>query len=272
MSTFGAILADTAPASARRWTAVGFWVLFLALVAAAWTVLLAATLDVGGSIFAGPIGWFVAVCRSGGVLPDAVGLAAMWGVMTVAMMGPVALPYLVTFARLGRAGGRTPGGIDLAALAAGYLAVWGGFAVVAAMLQHEAGSGLLLDPEGRIESAWLVAGLLALAAGYQLSGFKTACLVRCRAPFTYFLAHWRSGRRGAFAMGMRQGAVCLACCWALMLLMFVGGVMNVLWMAGATILMLVERFPDSGNRLRNAVAVGLLAGALVASLRGVGVL
>ncbi|WP_318338449.1 DUF2182 domain-containing protein [Defluviimonas sp. D31] len=204
-----------------------------------------------GRNLAGPAGWnlrYVAL------------MALMWWAMMIAMMLPSALPMILIHARV-VARGRARGHAMRAApgwFAAGYLAVWLGFSVAAALLQLglvEAGliSGMMLWSESR----WLSAGLLVLAAGYQVSGLKYRCLVECRSPMEFLARHWRDGAWGAFSMGFRHGAFCLGCCWPLMLLLFVGGVMNLFWIAALALLVLVEKLAGPG------VAVGRITGGLL---------
>ena len=229
----------------RRW----FWAAFALAVVACWLALLAMGHGPAGSE----------------AQPPAV-LWSMWMLMAVAMMGPVAMPYLATYRRLGAACGRQPSQAATLALAGGYLAVWLVYAVLAAGLQSQLQAGGLVDGTGLLRSPWLAALLLALAALWQWTAWKRACLLRCREPWRFFLAEWRDGVAGGFRMGVRQGLVCAACCWALMLLAFVGGAMNVLWMAALTVLMLAERWPGSGERLRRGLGAGLAAGALAVVL------
>lgn len=258
-------------AATRRgyWRPAAFWAGFIALVAASWLALLVMTLQPIPQ--AGIVAFLLSLCATASGLPGYLALASMWGLMTLAMMGPVAIPYLTAYASLGQAGGHQPPSIHLWCLAAGYLSVWAAYALAAAGLQFALVAGASLDADGRLVPA-AAAVLLAVAAMYQISPLKTACLVRCQSPFSYFLASWRPGALGAAAMGARQGAVCAACCWALMLLAFVAGVMNVAWMAGVTALMLLERMEDPYGTLRRFMAALLAAGALAGLLRALEVL
>jgi predicted metal-binding membrane protein len=192
----------------------------------------------------------------------------MWSVMMVAMMLPVASPMILTFNRVYRRRILT----DSAAAAptslfvGGYLAVWTGFSVIAASGQwalHE--NGMLDSAMGRA-APLLGASLLVLAGGFQWTPLKRACLAKCRTPLTFLLTEWREGWRGAFAMGLRHGAFCLGCCWALMLLMFVGGVMSLAWMGGLAIYMLAEKLIPAGESFSRAAGVVLIAaGAALAA-------
>ncbi|MBT8412549.1 MAG: DUF2182 domain-containing protein [Octadecabacter sp.] len=196
--------------------------------------------------------------------PDAAGfarMALMWALMSAAMMAPTALPALATYDELADTGAET----RFAALVGGYLSIWLGFSVLAAGAQMFLFRAGLLDPLGSSASAALSAGLLALAGAYQFTTLKEACLSKCRAPMMFFLQHWDEG---PWRNGLRLGAVCLGCCWALMLLAFVGGVMNLAFMGLATLLMVFEKLPEIGRWLTRPLGAALLAGAALVALNG----
>ena len=191
------------------------------------------------------------------VKPDLAGfgrLALMWILMSTAMMLPTAVPALAVYDDIGHAGART----DFTALAAGFLAVWAGFSLVAAGLQMALSRQGLLSDFGDSRSTWLSATLLAAAGAYQFSALKAACLSKCRTPIAFFLQHWDDG---AFRLGLRLGASCLGCCWALMLLAFVGGVMSLAFMGAATFIMIIEKLPEIGRWVSRPLGIGLLCGA-----------
>lgn len=199
------------------------------------------------------------------VTPDAAGfsrLVLMWSLMSAAMMAPTALPALATYEDLGRAGGN----VRFGALVGGYLAVWFCFSVIAAAAQMVLFQLELVTPYGDSRSAFLSAALLALAGGYQFSRLKEACLSKCRQPLTFFMTHWD---KGAWRNGLRLGAVCLGCCWALMLLAFVGGVMNLAFMGLAAALMVLEKLPDIGRYLTRPLGVALIAAAVATGLSAI---
>lgn len=234
------------------------WLGLYLVILTAWSVLYAmaipADLRTLGSVYGPEL--LAALCVA---TPDAAGfggLVAMWAVMAAAMMAPSALPALATYDDLATTGAPT----RLGGLVAGYLAVWGGFAVLAAAAQLTFFSAGVLDAFGASTSPLLSAGLLALAGGWQFTTFKEACLSKCRAPLMFFLAHWGEG---AFRNGLRLGAICLGCCWALMLLGFVGGVMNLAFMGIAMILMTLEKLPGIGRWLTRPLGVVLLGAAAV---------
>jgi predicted metal-binding membrane protein len=189
----------------------------------------------------------------------------MWAVMMVGMMVPSAAPMILLYTRLVRR--ERSRGRPLASVGTffvGYIAVWTGFSLAATALQWVLERLALLSPMMVSSSAWL-GGLLLIAAGvYQLSPAKQACLQHCRSPLEFLSTRWRPGARGAFAMGLEHGAFCVGCCWVLMALLFVGGVMNLLWVAAITLFVLIEKVAPWGA-LTGRVASALLcvAGLLV---------
>ena len=191
------------------------------------------------------------------VTPDAAGLVrmiVMWALMSAAMMAPTALPAMATYDDLSHTAPDTRFGH----LLAGYLAVWFGFSVLAAFAQMGLFSVGALNGLGESVSGGLSAALLAVAGLYQFSPVKDACLSKCRYPLTFFIQHWEEG---PWRNGLRLGLVCLGCCWALMLLAFVGGVMNLAFMGLATVLMVLEKLPDLGRLVTRPLGVALLVAA-----------
>lgn len=166
----------------------------------------------------------------------------MWSVMMIAMMLPTATPMMLSFTRLQHQREATAKAIRLTAwFSAGYLGTWIVFSVAAAFAQWALySSNLMTSTMG--SATPLLAGAILVAAGlFQRSGLKEACLSKCRSPLNFLLDEWRPGSRGALVMGLRHGLFCVGCCWVLMLLMFVGGVMNLTWMAAITIYVLLEK-------------------------------
>lgn len=179
----------------------------------------------------------------------------MWWVMMAAMMLPATAPLLLLFGRTVRRGQRlgqiAAGPVPAGWMLAGYLIVWLGFAALAAGLQIVlSATGLISGMMLWSQSRWLSAGLLGLAALFQLSPLKRTCLEACRQPVAYLSRHWQTGNLGALRMGLRHGLDCLGCCWGLMLLLFVGGVMNLLWIAALGGLVLIERLAPFGAHTR----------------------
>jgi len=196
-------------------------------------------------------------------------VASMWAVMMAAMMLPSAAPMILlyaTVARRRRARGEVVAATGVFALA--YLAVWAAFSVGAAALQWGLDAAALLSPMMATTSV-AVAGLVLVAAGaYQFTPLKQACLRQCRSPLDFVLGHWREGARGAFVMGGRHGLFCLGCCWMLMLVLFVGGVMNLLWIGGIALLVLAEKTAPGNRWLSGFAGAGLCVwgGATLLSL------
>jgi predicted metal-binding membrane protein len=192
-------------------------------------------------------------------------MLVMWWVMMIAMMIPSAAPMILLYARVfrqGQARGQISGAlVPTASFAAGYLVCWLGFSALATALQFALEQiGLVHGMWMWSTSRWLTAALLIVAGIFQLTWLKSACLEHCRAPASFLAEHWRSGRGGAFRLGLVHGAYCLGCCWALMLLLFAAGIMNLVWIAGLAILVLVEKLAPFGGRLAPITAT-LLIGA-----------
>lgn len=184
---------------------------------------------------------------------------AMWAVMMAAMMLPSAAPMILLFgiiAHRRRAAGDTPADVGLFGI--GYVTVWASVSVVAVALQFGLDHGALLSPMMNTTSTAVAAAVLIGAGAYQWTPFKQACLRRCRSPLDFLLTEWREGRRGAFVMGMRHGGYCLGCCWVLMLLLFVGGIMNIVWIAGITLFVLVEKLAPAGHWIGQGAGVALV--------------
>jgi predicted metal-binding membrane protein len=186
---------------------------------------------------------------------------AMWAVMMAGMMLPSASPMLLLYSATARRGSQ-PGSavVRVTAMAIGYLLVWVLFSAGATLLQGIASRLLLVTP--MMETATpLAAGILLIAAGaYQFTPLKMACLRACRSPLSFVMQRWRSGTLGAFRMGVDHGRYCLGCCWALMLLLFAGGVMNLWVIAALTVFVLVEKLAPFGvhsGRLAGVALIGL---------------
>lgn len=232
------------------------WLALYGGILVAWTALyvmaLPADLREAGAIYGAE--FLRSLCI---VSPDAAGyagLVAMWLLMSAAMMAPTVLPALATYDELG-ARAQTRFG----ALVGGYLLVWGGFSVLAAGVQMALTQAGALTIFGDSRSAALSGGLLILAGLYQFSALKEACLSKCRAPLTFFMQHWGEG---AFRNGVRLGVVCLGCCWALMGLAFVGGVMNLAFMGIATLVMALEKLTWIGAVITRPLGGLLIAGGI----------
>ena len=185
-------------------------------------------------------------------------LFLMWAEMMVAMMIPSAAPMILTFAMVNRKRREqkqpfVPTGIFLL----GYLAVWTGFSVLAAVAQWILHALALLSPMMVSTSPLLGGGLLMVAGVFQWTPLKSACLTHCRSPLSFLMTDWGEGKWGAFFMGLKHGAYCTGCCWFLMALLFVAGVMNVWWIAIIALFVLLEKVVPEG------LVVGKVAGVLL---------
>lgn len=188
----------------------------------------------------------------------------MWWLMMIAMMTPSAAPMILLYARATRhaqgSGRLQQGAVPTAIFAGGYLLAWLGFSMIAAVLMWTLErSGAVSAMSMASASAALSAAILMLAGAYQLSPWKHICLRHCRAPAEFLSRHWRPGASGALLMGLRHGAFCVGCCWMLMALLFVGGVMNVVWIAVLTVFVLLEKVAPVGPWFARAVGIILLA-------------
>lgn len=204
-----------------------------------------------------------------GAAPEPAGFwltVAMWWTMMVAMMSPSAAPAVLLYARVARhSASAQPAASSIGpngAFLAGYLAVWLTFSLAAAFLQGALQSRGLLSPAilGS-QSRWLSAAVLAAAGVYQLSPAKQLCLTQCRTPAAFFTRHWRPGVVGAVRLGALHGAYCVGCCWVLMALLFVGGVMNMAWVAALTLLVMAEKLLPRGAWVARASGLALIAWA-----------
>jgi len=193
---------------------------------------------------------------------------AMWAVMMVAMMVPTAAPMTLLYAAVARKAAAQHSPLaPTSVFVTGYIAMWTMFSLVATIAQHALDQAALLSPMMVSTSAGFGAALLIAAGIYQLTPFKNACLRNCRAPAHFLSQYWRTGNLGAFRMGLRLGAYCVGCCWILMGLLFVGGVMNLLWIAAIAIFVLLEKtipFGEVGGRIAGAAMI--LVGALSLAL------
>jgi predicted metal-binding membrane protein len=191
-------------------------------------------------------------------------MIAMWWIMMIAMMTPSATPTILLYARVHRhavAQGRVQDKLaPTGAFAAGYLLVWLGFAVAAATLHWALERAGLVSPIMMMgsRSRWLSGAVLIAAGLYQLSPLKNICLAHCRTPTSFLSRHWRPHALGALRLGAMHGASCVCCCWMLMALLFVGGVMNLSWIAALAVLVLIEKALPPGQWVGRGVGVALI--------------
>jgi len=174
----------------------------------------------------------------------------MWVLMTLVMMSTTSVPVLQSLRSI------TQNATQLIwwAFVLGYSVIWFGFATGASSLQLVIGEINLLDAHTGLNKS-LSAGLLITAGLYQFSSLKQRCQSECLAPMQFFLRHWRDGVSGGLKMGLRHGVTCVGCCWALMLLAFVGGLTNIWFMVLSAAVMAVEKFPVIGRRLTTPLGV-----------------
>jgi predicted metal-binding membrane protein len=180
---------------------------------------------------------------------DLVLVFLMWAVMMVAMMVPAASPVILLFAELNRRRNEHQGTfVSTGEFLLGYLTAWTGFSVFATLAQWGLLTAALVSPMMESTSKALGGGLLLGAGLFQFSPLKKACLTHCRSPMGFLATEWRDGFGGAFRMGLKHGCYCLGCCWALMVILFAFGVMNLLWVASISAFVLLEKIA-SGNQL-----------------------
>jgi predicted metal-binding membrane protein len=190
----------------------------------------------------------------------------MWVVMMLGMMLPSAAPAILLYATVMRSSAQTEAPVARTyAFAGGYLLAWTGFSLVATLLQWALAEAGLLSMMMQTANPVFGAALLVTAGIYQWTPLKKKCLTQCRGPAAFLTQHFRPGIRGALALGAHHGLYCVGCCWALMLLLFFGGVMNLLWIAAITIFVLLEKLAPRGAQ------GGRLSGALLVAA-GVGLL
>jgi predicted metal-binding membrane protein len=245
-------MSGPAMASRERWI-IGGALSAIAIAAWVWMIREARDLSVTGvcECLGMPMG-------GGGSGSSLVPLFLMWAGMMVAMMLPSAAPMILTFAAVSRNRRQQERPyVPVTIFVAGYVAIWTAFSVMAAVAQWLLHRQALLSPAMSSTSAWL-GGFLLLAAGiFQFTPLKHACLTQCRAPFEFIMTRWREGRGGAFRMGIEHGLFCTGCCWALMGLLFVAGVMNILWIAALSLVVGVEKLLPRGFWLSSATGAGL---------------
>ena len=188
----------------------------------------------------------------------------MWSVMMVGMMLPSVAPMVLIYATAARKAKDQGAPIaSTGVFTVGYLIIWVVFSFLATLSQWGLDEAALLSPMMVSNSPWMGAGLLIVAGIYQWLPVKDACLKQCRSPFQFISGHWRTGTFGALRMGLSHGAFCLGCCWLIMLLLFVGGVMNIVWIAAITIFVLLEKvLPIGATGGKWMGAVMIVAGAL----------
>ncbi len=234
-------------------TRSGLWLLFFAVILWSWWMMYSMAMMMGVE----PMN-----------MHDFAPLFIMWIIMMAAMMGPTFVPTMRTYEDLiTSANGTRAGSIGLVL---GYFSAWIGFALVITLIQMGLIEGRILTRMGRSMNHWFSAALLIAAGLYQFTALKDRCLEHCRSPMTQFLHHWHPGFVGGIRMGAHHGAYCVVCCWGLMAIGFVGGVMDLIWMGGATVLMTLEKLPQIGRYLTRPVGIALVIWGCYVLLRAIG--
>ena len=194
-------------------------------------------------------------------------MLVMWWVMMIAMMVPSATPMILLYAQVHRRSkekSQTEDSIiPSAAFASGYLLSWLVFSMAAVILQWALQRAGLLHAMLMWSTSAVLSGSFLIAAGvYQVSPLKSVCLKHCRSPIMFLTQHWRKGRLGALRMGWEHGFYCVGCCWFLMVLLFVGGIMNLVWIAGLAIFVLVEKLSRYGYWIGKASGFLMIAAGI----------
>jgi predicted metal-binding membrane protein len=227
-------------------TAAGIW----ALALASWLLLLW-----GATNMQSPVARLT-MPMSAWSLANWVALFIMWSIMMAAMMLPSAAPMALCFAALS---GRRSEGARTVLFVAAYLALWIAFSGAATATQWALQSIGWVSPMIVSRSPVVSGALLLIAGVFQFSRLKHACLRACRSPLGFLMSDWRDGHCGAWRMGIRHGLYCLGCCWAVMALLFVGGVMNLVWVAALAALVTIEKLAPKGEAVAQVLG-GIMIG------------
>lgn len=278
MSLFGDEAISTA--DWRRWERWIVWCALLAVTALAWCYLFTMPMTgmshgemvsvdgkQGMAMPVGPKRGMMVAELGAWTVGESVMMGLMWIVMMIGMMLPSAAPMVLMVARVS-AGQRKKGAraTSTTLFASGYVVVWSVFSVLATALQWGLERTDLLGASMSLKGGLVAGGVLIAAGLYQFSPLKDACLSLCRSPLAFVLNHWREGPRGALVMGMHHGVFCLGCCWALMLLLFVFGVMDLLWVALLALYVLVEKVVPGGRAFSRVSGVLAIAGGAYLAL------
>lgn len=183
----------------------------------------------------------------------------MWTVMQIAMMTPSAAPMVLTYARFGRQNQQEQAPFLITAIFfLGYILVWAASSAGATIAQWGLHTAALLSPM-MVSTSPLVGGIILVSAGiFQFTSLKHACLHHCRTPMGFMMTEWREGKRGALVMGLRHGGFCVVCCWLLMALLFVAGVMNLLWIAAIAAYVLIEKVVPYGHWVSRTIGLFII--------------
>ena len=242
-------------------TRINNWIIFYTVLLLAWITIALMAFEGFVPNNANILKIVVEICNSSVSDLNLFGIFFMWLLMSVAMMLPTIIPTLKTYADILESGGKKENSFWWFII--GFSSVWTTFSVFMSLLQIFLGKLYFLNDQGAFVSSLLSSSFLVLAGLYQLSSYKEACLVKCQTPFTFFLQNWKSGYIGSFNMGVSVGLYCLGCCWALMALAFVGGVMNLALMAVMTLFMMLEKIPDYGKYISKPLSLILIGSGTV---------
>ena len=239
------------------------WVLFFCVVLMAWGLLVAMqpelqTIQNSNSNVIKKLLYF---CLSDASDAPYITIVLMWMLMSVAMMAPTAIPAIITYSNLPQAT-ITKNSLIIQFIA-GFLIIWLGFSFFAAILQIIFSNIGIIDDFGQSNNLWLNAVLLIIAGLYQFSSLKNACISKCRTPMAFFMEHWTTNAYNSVSLGVHYGAICVGCCWALMLIGFVGGIMSLGWMTAAMLLMTIEKLNDIGKYITRPLAIMLILSGLI---------
>jgi len=239
-----------------------------AIVLIAWSYLLhskmmMANMDMGSMDMAGMV--MPEVERWGAA--TVFSLFLMWAVMMIGMMLPSAAPMILTFHTLNERRTTSRPLVPVGIFLLGYIVVWTGYSAVAALAQWGLHKAAFLSSTMVATSPVLSGGLLLVAGLFQLTPLKRVCLKGCRSPFSFLMSEWRDGTKGTFVMGVRHGSYCVGCCWALMTLLFIAGVMNLLWVAIIALFVLAEKILPKGELLAPISGVALMAAGIAFIVR-----
>ena len=254
-------MADSYSPTVRRhqWAAAGGLAVVTLLC---WFWIVPMALDMYGAM-TGPSAWMMRATWDGRYTAL---MWAMWAVMMAGMMLPSAAPLVLLYAGAGQRSHGSRVTVSLAALVTGYLAVWAAFSAAATLLQRALSTSFIVTPMMEMASPRGAGVVLIFAGAYQFTPFKRACLTACRSPLSFIMAARGSGARAAIRLGVEHGVYCLGCCWALMLLLFAGGVMNLWVIATLTGLVLIEKMAPFGAYtvpVTGAILLGLGVSRLV---------
>lgn len=245
----------------------GLWLMFFGAILSAWWMMYSMASQMG-------LNWYgvrVGIMDMDNMSPmDSFDfLFPMWAIMMIAMMGPTFIVTMTAYEDLiSSANGTRAGWLGLIL---GYFVAWVGFAVVLAILQRQLMTSGWLDMTGQSVRLWPSAIVLIVVGVFQFTWIKQTCHGVCHTPMNYFLGHWRTGLTGGVRMGLTLGNYCIVCCWGFMVLGFIGGTMNLLWMGLATVLMTLEKLPQVAHYVVKPLGVvligsGIFVGGLAASL------